>query len=768
MSPRFLPWAALCLSAVSALAETFVVTNTSDSGPGSLRQAITDANAHPNASDVDIVAFNILGAGVHTITLLSALPDVTQGVAINGWSQPGFQGTPLIELTAGPGLIAGGLRIVANSITVRGLIINGFQIGILIEPPGKIGVPGAQFIDDHVIQGCYIGTDKTGTQPAPNNRGIVIVGSSNDLIGGSGGGARNVISGNLNSGVTLDANPTQGGFNPTSNTIVQGNRIGTDVTGMNALPNGGDGILLERAGLVYVGGLGSAPNVISGNLGNGIKIVRGTIWASDNFIGVGPDAQEPIGNQQNGIWSGPTGGGSIVGSGLNLNGSNVIAFNTRNGISLQQVDPALRTVVSGNSIHHNGLLGIDLADDGPTPNDSGDADTGPNTLQNFPVITAAFGNNGQLTIYGTLNSTPSKDFFLEFYANPAADTSGFGEGQIFLGQARVTTNSSGDVPFNVTFPLPSGVGVVSAIAQEIITQNAPYSPYLYTSEFSASANISLTAPTAPPTSPTAVSLASPASQPLNISTRLRVDTGNNVLIGGFIVSGIAAKKIIVRGLGPSLAAFNVPGYLADPVLELYDSSGQLLATNDNWKQDQRTEIENSGVAPSNDLESAIVRTVLPGNYTAVLRGTNNTVGIGLVEVYDLAQAAGSYLGNISSRGFVGTGDNAMISGFIAGGGSASTTIAIRGLGPSLAAFGIANFLADPTIELRNVNGTLVQSNNEWIHSEHYYGIRATGLAPENSHEAMILYDVSPGNYTAILRGVSNGTGVGLLEIYNLR
>jgi hypothetical protein len=241
------------------------------------------------------------------------------------------------------------------------------------------------------------------------------------------------------------------------------------------------------------------------------------------------------------------------------------------------------------------------------------------------------------------------------------------------------------------------------------------------------------------------------------------------MIGGFIVAGTQPKKIIVRGLGPSLAAFNVPGFLADPTLDLYDSSNQLLQSNDNWKQNQQAEIQNSGVAPTNDFEAAIVRTVPPGNYTAVLRGKDNTAGIGLVEVYDLDQAATSNLGNVSTRGFVGIGDDVMISGFIAGGtAGGNTTVAIRGLGPSLASFGIPNFLADPTLELRNASGTVVQSNNDWGSSQRFDDIRATGLAPENSKEAMILFEASPGNYTAILQGTSNGTGVGLVEVYNLR
>jgi hypothetical protein len=753
MFPRFLLLIAIFSLVARVSADTFVVTNTNDNGPGSLRQAMTDANAHPNSSDPDTITFNIPGNGVHTITVSTALPDITAPLVINGWSQPGFQSKPLIELTAAAGTTADGLRVLSSSVTVRGMIINGFGTGILIDAP-----------NDHVIQGCYIGTDKTGTLSAPNNRGILIMGSDHDLIGGSWSAARNLISGNLTNGIALAAHQMQSGPFPTLDTIVQGNLIGTDITGLNAIPNGADGISVQSSGRINIGGaLSSAKNVISGNLGNGVNVVNGVGFTigttlSGNFIGVAADGAKPLGNQQNGILI--SGLQAIV----QVRNGNRIAFSGGNGISVTQTNPDFAQLISGNSIYNNALLGIDLGGDGPTPNDPGDGDSGPNNLQNFPVISDAFAFNGQLTLYGSLNSTASKNFTLEFFANAAPDNSGYGEGQVFLGSALVTTDGFGNVPFNVTFPLPANVTAVAAVAFQLPNAISP----LGTSEFSPAVNIVTSQPRTPPTPPTSVSLPQSPSQLLNLSARLRVETGDNVLIGGFIVVGTDSKKVIVRGIGPSLAAFNVPGYLADPILELYDGSGQLLAANDNWKQDQQSEIQNSGLAPSNELESAIIRTVAPGNYTAILRGKNNSAGVGLVEVYDLNSAA-SYQGNISTRGFVGNGDNVMIGGFIAGGsGTGPTTIAIRGLGPSLAAFGISNPLADPTLELRNANGILLNSNNEWVDSEHYYEIRATGLQPGNAHEAMILYDVTPGNYTAILRGTSNGTGVGLLEIYNLR
>jgi hypothetical protein len=257
------------------------------------------------------------------------------------------------------------------------------------------------------------------------------------------------------------------------------------------------------------------------------------------------------------------------------------------------------------------------------------------------------------------------------------------------------------------------------------------------------------------------------AQAVNLSTRLFVQPGDNVAIAGFIVQGNVPKKVIVRGIGPSLVKFGITGFLADPVLELHGASGILLARNDNWKDSQPGEIRNSGIEPLDDLESAIVATLTPGNYTAILSGKNGTSGVGLVEVYDLDQAATSYLANVSTRGFVQTGGNVMIAGVILGNSSAAGNIVVRGIGPSLSSFGITNVLADPTLELRNGDGFLVMSDDNWKdNASQSAAITASGLAPTNDLEAAIAISLSPGVYTAILAGHQNSTGVGLVEIYN--
>jgi hypothetical protein len=256
----------------------------------------------------------------------------------------------------------------------------------------------------------------------------------------------------------------------------------------------------------------------------------------------------------------------------------------------------------------------------------------------------------------------------------------------------------------------------------------------------------------------------------NFSTRASVQTGQGVTIAGFIITGTGSKSVVVRGLGSTLAQppFNVPGVLADPTLQLFDSGGHPFWFNDNWKDTQQAQIQSTGLAPPNDLESAILQILQPGNYTAILSGKNGTTGVGLVEVYDTSTGASAELTNVSTRGFVGTGDNVLIAGFIASGGNGSTQVVVRGLGPTLAQpqFGVSGALADPVVTLVDGNGNVVQTNDNWKNTQ-AAAIQATGKAPPNDLEAAILAPVAAGNYTAILSGNNGGTGIGLVEVYKL-
>jgi len=257
----------------------------------------------------------------------------------------------------------------------------------------------------------------------------------------------------------------------------------------------------------------------------------------------------------------------------------------------------------------------------------------------------------------------------------------------------------------------------------------------------------------------------PATNITNISARASVQTGEGVTIAGFVVTGTDSKTVVVRGLGPTLTQHGVSGALADPFLRLFDGSGNVLWSNNDWKDSQQAAIQATGLQPPNDLESAILRTLAPGNYTAILSGRNGTTGIGLVEVYDVATGALAELTSVSTRGFVGTDQNVMIAGFITSGGN--TQVVVRGLGPTLTQAGVSGVLADPVITLVDGNGMVVKTNDNWKNTQQV-AIQATGLAPPNDLESAMVVTVAAGNYTAILSGEGGGTGIGLVEVYKLQ
>jgi endonuclease/exonuclease/phosphatase family metal-dependent hydrolase len=261
-----------------------------------------------------------------------------------------------------------------------------------------------------------------------------------------------------------------------------------------------------------------------------------------------------------------------------------------------------------------------------------------------------------------------------------------------------------------------------------------------------------------------------ASQLLNISTRVHVLDGDRVAIAGFIVTGVMPRRVVIRGIGPSLAAAGITDPLPDPVLELYDAAGRTIAMNDNWKQAQEKLIVATGIAPANELESAIIVTLPAHNasYTAILRGSNNGQGLGLIEVYDLAPSANTKLANIATRGFVGTEKDVMIGGLIVGPvNGAAAKIVVRAIGPSLGGSGISGALQDPTLDLVNASGAVIRSNNDWKQGGQDADLIAVGLQPSDDRESALMETVSPGHYTAIVRGVQDTMGVALVEVYNV-
>ena len=529
--------ALLACGASSVFAATFTVTNTNDSGPGSLRQAILDANATPGA---DTIAFNIPGTGVRTISPLSSLPALTDdaGTTIDGYTQPGSSPSTLalgdnavltIELTgvSVPG-VADGITIRSSSSAIRGLVINQFDRGIailrgsgnsvagcfvgtdasgsvsranrtgvhlqgteilgnailpldnqtiggtdpasrnLVSGNSEVGI-GGQNVVDSVVEGNYIGTTRTGAAPLGNGiDGVLFTFSRGVSFGASVSGAGNLISGNVGGGLVLG---------PGGPMFIVGNRIGINAPGSAPLPNG-IGIAAAQADGTRIGGLGAGDgNVVSGNLADGIRLANCQNYlVQGNFIGTDSRGLLPIPNLGQGISIFAGSSGHRIG-GLSPEERNVIAYNGQAGVAIGRdaFDTSVSDRVSGNSIHDNGGLGIDLGSDGVTVNDSGDGDTGPNNLQNFPVLSSATSNGLSTRIRGSLNSSPGRTFTVEFFASPACDGSGNGEGQSFLGATLVTTDGSGNAVIDVTLSVPSLGQVLTATAMDAVSSTSEFS-----------------------------------------------------------------------------------------------------------------------------------------------------------------------------------------------------------------------------------------------------------------------------------------------------
>ena len=494
----------------SFLAAQFMVTNTNDGGPGSLRQALLNANATPGR---DVIRFNLPGSGPHTIQPLSALPFITDPVVIDGTSQPGFSGKPIIELDgsmAGDG--TNGLHITAGNCTVQGLVINRFSwSGILLAINGS-----------NIIKGNYVGTDVTGTGALGNgDKGINVENSSNNTIGGTKPSERNIVSGNqagivifgdgasgnkvlgnyVGTDVTgnaslfnftgvsiwlshnnliggtsaaarnvISGNKTGVGILDASGNKVQGNFIGTNANGTTALGNTDDGVDIAGGNNNTI-----CDNVISANSSSG-AVIRGNSATGNlvqrNFIGTDKSSKIPLGNGEHGVFIHDNASNNTIG-GTSRRDGNVIAFNSPSGATLHS---SIGNTIRSNSIFSNASLGIDLDANGVTPNDAGDGDTGANNLQNFPVLTTATRDDDDTIIRGTFNSAPNTAFKLEFFSNPDCDPSNHGEGKKFLGSKKVTTDGSGNANFKVSLDTRVAPG-------QLITATAT-DPSNNTSEFS--------------------------------------------------------------------------------------------------------------------------------------------------------------------------------------------------------------------------------------------------------------------------------------------
>jgi hypothetical protein len=769
---------ALCFAyAVSRLAAAdFTVTNNSDTGPGSLYQAITDANNMPGA---DRVLFNIPGPGVHIIDVShNSLPTLTDSLVIDGYSQPGAKPNSLvvgdnavllIQIDGAAATAPGAGFVLDHGTTLPDYVIRGLSItGFVAQQPATGGKPCfarhsygifVQSVGSALISGNFIGLLPDGETARGNDAGI---GSSNLVtIGGGDPASRNIISGNTGFGVRGFSDETGNIVN--ANPVVQGNYIGTNASGTKAVPNA-IGIHLAgdySAALTLIGGTsGNAANLVSGNnfgiyLGTNIFCQNIAIYfpaknvpIKGNVIGLQADHLRPLPNRV--AIELLVGSNNVIG-GLEVGAGNVIAFNS-SGVDVsdytQRPGPGVGIVrpesvgnqILSNSIYANAGLGIDLASNGRTPNDAGDADTGPNMVQNFPIITAASVANGSATITGTLNSTANTQFTLQYFSESLDLVQPV---QTYLGNSTVTTDANGNAQFSKSFPVKD-----TNIAFDMTATSQDGN----TSEFFRN----------PPRS-------------LNLSTRVLVQSGEKVAIAGLIVNsggGITSSVFaVVRALGPSLQG-QIGGTLADPLLEVYDSTGKRIATNDNWREGFSDVIQAQGLAPASELESAVQLGLAAGSYTVVVRDAQGGSGLGLVEIYKIENedqsgrfANGEVL-NISTRGLVGTGDSAMIAGTILQNTDSSTRIVARAIGPSLAAADVTDPLADPMLELRDSQGALIASNDNWrdgLPDE----LSAVDMAPKNDKESAIFVRLPSGAYTATVRGKDGGTGVALVELYNL-
>lgn len=797
------------ISPASALpAITEAVTIDGYTQPGAAENSLAIGNDAVLLIELDGTNAGVFSSGLN----ISSDGNVVRGLVINRFSsafninangnivQGNFIGTDPAGTTAlgnafrGVSVTTGDDNLIGGPLPAARNLISGTNgSGVVVFCCGA---------SDNLIQGNYIGTDRNGTAALPNEDGLAISGTTfANLVGGTEPGAGNVISGNSVTGVHI--------FGTGSGNLVQGNLIGLSAGGDGPLRNGDQGILLDGQTNTLIGGTEpGARNVISVNP-IGVSISGSTTSGNlvqGNYIGTDPSGLINIGTDDlqgvliddspaNLIGGAVPGAGNLISSnlhniriegagatgnliqgnligtdatgaaGFDVSGSvgillidgsdtiiggppgagNLIAFHSANG-GIAITSASTGNNIFGNSIFSNEGIGINLVGgtedtNGVTANDFPDTDVGANNLQNYPVISEIATSGSDRSAEGSLTSNPSTDYVLDFYSNAEVDASGYGEGETWLGSLDVHTNAQSTVDFS--FPLEA-----SALGR-FITATAT-DPNGNTSEFSLASEI-----------------VPPLNRLLNISTRLRVQTGDNVLIGGFIIDGTDPKEVIVRAIGPSLGNFGVADPLANPILELHYPDGTTVVTNNNWRDDQEAEIMATGLAPSDNLESAIVATLDPGPYTAIVRGVNGGTGVGLVETYDLDQSADSALANISTRGLVETGDNVMIGGIIVGPDQAAEgSILLRAIGPSLSDFGIANPLADPALELRDGNGALIVSNDNWK-STQGTAIEETGLQPSDDLESAILATLAAGSYTAIMSGVGDTTGIGLVEAYHL-
>lgn len=711
-------------------AGVFTVVNTNAKGPGSLVQAVYDADHSADTSN--LIAFNIPGPGVHKIDVKNAELPLGPGITVDGYTQPGACANSLSEGSDAIVLIqldgggpaydgAGRLEIISSNCVIRGLSITGFSGSDGSRVAVTIGNPFDAPDGASRIEGNFFGVEPDGVTLNGNDYGVLLYSGLENVIGGSTPATRNVFAGNR--------------IGVSGNAIITGNYFGTDPSGLKQGYGNGVGIASTANSIIGTSEPGTG-NVITDNQ-TGISAGQDTT-IQGNLIGPQADGSPAFGNT---TAIRIRGRGNAVG-GLEPGEDNVIAFN-QTGVSVSSLfDTPLDNSILSNSFYNNRALDIDLGADAASPNDFGDQDAGPNHLQNFPIIKSVSHAQGQTIVSGGLNSAPSTSFLLQFFANQPSNK----PGQKFLGTQTVTTNSAGDSTFQFHFPVATAAG-------DFVTATATDSNG-NTSEFF------------PPDGTVVLA---------NLSARGHVGTGDDILIGGYIHDSVPYGPVLIRALGPSL---KLKGALADPQLEIRYKDGGLAVTNHGWRDFQEEEIKATGLAPVDDREPAVifqpssqaVFTGVDNPITAQVSGEDGGTGIATVEFYRLPVAADpikrpiKFL-NLSTRGRVGSGDEVLIAGTTLE-GSAVQKVIVRAIGPDLRAQGVAAPLNDPTLELRDSQGDLLLANDDW-RSDQEQEIIATGIAPKNDRDAAIVTDLIPTAYTAVVRGKDNTSGIALVEIYAL-
>ena len=769
---------------------TFTVTSTNNSGVGTLSQAITGANGVVGTSTI---VFDLPGSGPHTIELTSQLPFINANIEIIN-DNPGDEtvtlrrssvaGTPdfsIFNINSGhtvliagltitngrarsPGPFeGGGIRNVRSALTVRNCTLTAnyaiyggaiFNTTFTGSGSGDASVTLVNCIltGNSTIGGPQEGGEGGGAIYNTSNSGNATVALNNCILNDNsayklGGAIANVSSSN-NASVSLNDCTLNGNGAASGGAVSNRYASGTSanltlsnctLTNNKATKTGGllDGV----GGAIYNEGpanLSVTNSTLAGNNalnGGGVGIISGgsTATLSNNTF-----ALNGASFNGGGIYNSE---GTVTVTNCTLSSNSVSSGNGSGGgiYNAGAVNKGNMNVINSTIFGNSAPTGGGIRNDGSRT--SGNTNL---TLANTVLKTGQSGSN----IVNNLGSVSSLGHNLSNDSAGGDANTGPGGFLNSVGDIRNTDPQVGPLRSNGG---PTQTHALSPASSAINGGDDVHAPALDQRGY----------PRVGASDIGAFEFQQIPSILANISTRLRVETGDGALIGGLIVTGTQPKKIIIRAIGPSLF---FPDELADPVLELHDSSGALLETNDNWVDSPNKQaIIDSTIPPSNDLESAIVRSVVPGNYTAIVRGVNNGTGIGVVEAYDLDPSADSKLANISTRGFVQTGDNVLIAGTIVV-GQTSQKVIVRGIGPSLS---VPGKMADPTLELHDGNGALLEGNDNWQDSPNKQAIIDSTIPPSDPLEPAIVRTLAPGNYTAILRGVNNTTDIAVVEVYAL-